>query len=56
MHLVQAVRLADMAMLYDTGGAGNDKVNSPVRVAVCRGQETRRLVKDLPEWAKLVLG
>lgn len=56
MHLTQAVRLADMALLYDTGGAAQDKVNRPVRVAVCRGQETRRIVQDLPQWAKLVLG
>ena len=32
------------------------KVNRPVRVAVCRGQETRCSVQDLPEGAKLVLG
>lgn len=57
-HLVRAVRLADLALLYDTGSANDeaDKVNSPVRVAVCRGQETRRLVKRMPKWAKLVLG
>ena len=49
-----AVRLADLALLYDTGGPSDeaDQVNPPVRVAVCRGQETQRLVK----WAKLVLG
>ena len=53
-HLVRAVRLADLALLYDTGGPSDeaDQVNPPVRVAVCRGQETQRLVK----WAKLVLG
>ena len=45
-----------MALLYDTGGADQDKINRPVRVAVCRGQETRCLVQDLPEWAKRVLG
>ena len=56
LHLAQAVRRADLAMLYDTGGSGKDKVNRPVRVAVCRGEETRRLVKNLPKWAKLVLG
>ena len=57
-HLARAVRLADLALLYDTGGANDetDKVYPPVRVAVCRGQETRRLVKRLPKWAKLVLG
>lgn len=58
LHLARAVRLADLAMLYDTGGASDDpdKINSPVRVAVCRGQETRCLVKRLPKWAKQVLG
>lgn len=56
LYLAQAVRLADLAMLYDTGGGGDDKVNQPVRVAVRRGQETRRLVKNLPKWAKLVVG
>lgn len=55
-HLAQAVRLADLAMLYDTGHSGKDKVNRPLRVAVCRGQKTRRLVKNLPKWAELVLG
>ena len=57
-HLVRAVRLADLALLYDTGGPSDeaDQVNPPVRVAVCRGQETQRLVKRLPKWAKLVLG
>jgi len=57
-HLARAVRLADLAMLYDTGGASDDadKVNPPVRVAVCRGQQTQRLVKRLPKWAKRVLG
>ena len=56
-HLVRAVRLADLALLYDTGGASDeaDQVNPPVRVAMCRGQETQRLVKRLPKWAKLVL-
>ena len=47
---------SDIVLLYDTGGAAQDKVSRPVRVAVCRGQETRRSVQDLPEGAKLVLG
>jgi predicted ABC-type ATPase len=54
-NLAQAVRLADMAMLYDSGG-GKGKVNRPVRVAVCRGEDTRVLVKVLPTWAQQVLG
>ena len=58
LHLAQAVRLADLSMLYDTGGASDeaDKVNLPVRVAVCRGPKTQCLVKRLPKWAALILG
>ncbi len=57
LHLAQAVRLADLSMLYDTGGASDeaDKVNLPVRVAVCRGPKTQCLVKRLPKWAALIL-
>ena len=56
-NLSQAVRRADLAMLYDSGGAsGPDGVNRPVRVAVCRGQETRTPVTSLPEWTTAVLG
>ena len=55
-NLARAVRLADMAILFDTGGIGKDKIGRPVRVAVCRGQTTRRLTRILPKWAKLVLG
>lgn len=54
-NLSHAVRLADMAMLFDTGGIGTDQVGRVVRVAVCRGVDTRLLVKTLPQWAKLVL-
>ncbi len=58
LHLAQAVRLADLSMLYDTGGASDeaDKVNLPVRVAVCRGPKTQCLLKRLPKWAALILG
>ena len=58
LHLAQALRLADLSMLYDTGGASDeaDKVNLPVRVAVCRGPKTQCLVKRLPKWAALILG
>ena len=57
-HLARAVRLADLALLYDTGGASDDadKINPPVRLAVCRGQQTQRLVTRLPKWARQVLG
>ena len=43
---------SDIVLLYDTGGAAQDKVSRPVRVAVCRGQETRCLGQDLLEGAK----
>lgn len=58
LHLARAVRQADLAMLYDIGGDSGDvdKVNTPVRVAVCRGEQTQRLAKRLPKWAKQVLG
>ena len=55
-NLAHAVRLADMAMLYDTGEIGENQVSRPVRVAVCSGTETRVLVEVLPPWARLVLG
>lgn len=58
-NLTHAVRRADIAMLYDTGGLdGMDEtpVNRPVRVAVCRGTKTSIVVEALPAWARLVLG
>ena len=55
-NLTQAVRQADMAMLYDTSAVGDDQVSRPIRVAVCRGIQTRILVETLPTWARLVLG
>lgn len=55
-NLAQAVHLADMAMLYDTGGPDKNGVNLPTRVAICRGGKTRLLTDRLPAWAKRVLG
>ncbi len=56
-NLTVAVRQADLAMLYDSGGPpGPEGVNMPVRVAVCRGQETKMLAANLPDWAMVVLG
>ena len=56
-NLTLAVRQADLAMLYDSGGAPDaDGVNRPVRVTVCRGRETKILVANLPGWAKVILG
>jgi len=56
-NLTLAVRCADLVMLYDSGNdSGSDGVNMPVRVAICRGQETKTLVPNLPDWASVVLG
>lgn len=55
-NLTQAVRLADMAMLYDTGSTDDGGLCRPTRVAVCRGQDTKLLTQILPDWAKQVLG
>ena len=56
-NLTLAVRCADLVMLYDSGNdSGSDGVNIPMRVAICRGQETKTLVPNLPDWASVVLG
>ena len=57
-NLARAVRIADMAILFDSGNqAASKKAVQPLlRVAVCREMETRRLVPKLPKWAALVLG
>jgi predicted ABC-type ATPase len=50
--LVQAVRLADAALLYDSCDAqpGTHKL-----VATCQGRATRILYQALPQWAHTVL-
>jgi predicted ABC-type ATPase len=55
-HLKQAVRLADMALLYDSGQRASQGVNLPVQVAMCRGSATTQISKTLPQWARKVLG
>ena len=55
-NLAQAVRMADIALLFDTGGTVKNGVNRPVRVAVCRSGNTRLLSNKLPLWVTLVLG
>lgn len=52
-NLAQAVRLADIAMLYDSDGAGGT-VNQQL-IAVCRGNRTRVVREPLPDWARRVL-
>lgn len=55
-NLTLAVRQADLALLYDSGGPiDQHSVNMPVRVAVCRGPDTKILVAALPGWAATVL-
>ncbi|MBS7806597.1 zeta toxin family protein [Variovorax sp. PCZ-1] len=55
-NLQQAVREADMAILYDNPGEIGERFTAPKRVAVCRKQNTRILHQPLPQWAHQVLG
>jgi predicted ABC-type ATPase len=55
-NLSQAVRRANMAMLYDNPGEVSSSFIGPKRVAVCRGEVTRILLQPLPQWAQQVLG
>jgi predicted ABC-type ATPase len=55
-NLQQAVRQANMAMLYDNPGEIGERFTGPRRVAVCRGDTTRILHQPLPQWAQQVLG
>lgn len=58
-HLKVAVRLADMAMLFDNPGdvsARGERILGPTRIAVCRKEITRILHPGLPQWAQQVLG
>lgn len=52
-NLAKAVRLADLAVLYDSEAVmlGTDRV-----VAICRRDLTEEKVLSLPIWAKAVLG
>jgi predicted ABC-type ATPase len=55
-NLKQAVRMADMAMLYDNPGEVGERFTAPVRIAVCRRENARILHQSLPQWAHQVLG
>jgi predicted ABC-type ATPase len=55
-NLREAVRSANLAMLYDNPGDASDAFIAPKRVAVCRGASTRILHQPLPQWAQQVLG
>lgn len=52
-NLAIAVRKADVAMLYDSGGTGQ---GSHQLVAYCKGDAVNVLSAQLPAWARLVLG
>jgi predicted ABC-type ATPase len=54
-NLRQAVRRANIAMLYDNPGEVSEAFIAPKRVAVCRGASTRILHQPLPQWAQQVL-
>lgn len=55
-NLRQAVRQANMAMLYDNPGELGEHFTGPKRIAICRGENTRILHAPLPQWAQQVLG
>ncbi len=55
-NLTQAVRMADLAMLYDSGTADAMQVNRLKRVAVCKKHVTHSVAELLPGWAQQVLG
>ncbi len=54
-HLQRAVRLADLALLYDNPGSVTSSISPPSRVASCRGNKTQVFAAVLPLWAKQVL-
>lgn len=51
-HLTQAVRLADVAILYDSADVSP---GTHTAVATCKGDWTQELVQPMPEWARQVL-
>lgn len=53
-HLKDAIPLADMAMLYDTSGAGREGVSGPKLVARYRSGQWHWQVSRPPRWAQAV--
>lgn len=51
-NLKKAVRLADLAFVYDADEVGRD---APSLLAVCRAEHTTLLVRKLPPWAAEML-
>ena len=52
VNLIQAVRLADAAVLYDSHDVAP---GTNTAVAMCKGTWTKELVQPLPEWVQQVL-
>jgi predicted ABC-type ATPase len=55
-NLKQAVKLADLAMLFHNPNIGKGLPAAPQRVAVCRKGVVKQRVDALPAWVKRVLG
>ncbi len=55
-NLKQAVRLADLAMLFHNPNIGKGLPAAPQRVAVCRKGLVKQRSDMLPAWARQVLG
>ena len=55
-NLKQAVKLADLAMLFHNPNIGKGLPAAPQRVAVCRKGQVKQRVDALPTWAMQVLG
>lgn len=55
-NLKQAVKLADLAMLFHNPNTGKGLPEAPQRVAVCRKGAVKQRADALPAWARQVLG
>jgi len=55
LHLEQACRLADLALLYDTSSPTGSPVQPPRLVARCRSGQVAWRAEDVPRWAVQVL-
>lgn len=55
-NLKQAIKLADLAMLFHNPNIGKGLPEAPQRVAVCRKGVIKQRVDDLPAWGRQVLG
>jgi predicted ABC-type ATPase len=54
-HLREAVRQANLALLYDNPGRTTGAFAAPQLIATCRGTDTQVFVEKLPKWAQQVL-